>query len=364
MALVDLFPFKGVPADAYWEHEVAPSADTHRRVPRTNVAPSGFEGHSAKFRLAFRAMEVPGFPDNLEIGGAEIAQGPGPLWTRVTRITQKPGWRVVYEKQMEHGVVAVADNDWITLCQLNVTVPIDLTNAMVAWRDEGLAAVGVLAALLDERVAQEAILEDLLVFNAPGDEVIGVVDHVQRVRRFQPANRVLSEHRGVLDRLGGLDLTSENATLASSRWYLRAAQLGPTPDAIVFLWIAAEALAKPRYGAKLTAEEGRRTDVKWVELAVAEAGLPPHLIDPPIGRLADLRAAVVHGGLEDHPLLSPGYYALEAIVRLLIRHRLGTGPFGWPVQPGVSNLVAPLAWITRVIPPKTTWKAPIWRNPS
>jgi hypothetical protein len=127
-----------------------------------------------------------------------------------------------------------------------------------------------------------------------------------------------------------------------ARWYLRAAQLGPIADAVVFFWIALEALAKPPYGTKLSGKEKKRSDVAWVEKAVSEAGLDPAQVSPTIGRLAGLRAEVVHGGVEQPELLHEGYYALEQLVRLLIRQRLGVAPLGWPISPDRSNLRPPL----------------------
>lgn len=61
-----------------------------------------------------------------------------------------------------------------------------------------------------------------------------------------------------------------------------------------------------------------------------------------VGRLAGLRAEVVHGGLESPELLRDGYYELEVMARLLLRHRLRLGPGGWPLNPSAPNLKAPL----------------------
>jgi len=124
---------------------------------------------------------------------------------------------------------------------------------------------------------------------------------------------------------------------------------GPVADAVVFLWIALEALAKPPYGTKLNKKEKKRTDVGWVEMAVSGAGLNPDRVSPTIGRLAGLRAEVVHGGVEHPELLHEGYYALEQLVRLLIRHRLGISPLGWPLSPDHSNLRPPLRKIAELL---------------
>jgi len=98
---------------------------------------------------------------------------------------------------------------------------------MVVWRDRALAAVAFVAAVLDERVAQELLAEDLLIFDARETEVIGVVDHVEKLRKFHAANRMLEAHRAALAPIGDrFDLERESPVIAAARWYLRAAQLG------------------------------------------------------------------------------------------------------------------------------------------
>jgi hypothetical protein len=348
----DLFPFKERPPDERYEHEIAPSAQVAPGAPTRTPPPSGLIGHSGLYRMAFRAMEVPGFPDNLRIGPAELVQARGPIWTQRTHIRQQPGWRPVYLKKMEH--LQLGDGEWLTICQLPVTIPDDVARAMVTWRDRTTAAVAFAAAVLDERVAQELLAEDLLIFEADGSSVIGVLDHVEKLRKFQAANRMLEPHRAALELIGSrFDLERESPVIAAARWYLRAAQLGPVADAVVFLWIALEALAKPPYGTKMSGQEKKRSDVAWVEMAVSEAGVDPAQVAPTIGRLAGLRAEVVHGGLEQPELLHEGYYALEQIVRLLLRHRLGIAPLGWPLSPDVSNLRPPLRQIAELLHQRT-----------
>lgn len=224
----------------------------------------------------------------------------------------------------------------------------DLAQALNIWRDEALGAVSVVVSLLDERVAQEELAEDLLVLDESGLEAVAVVDQVTKLRKFPATTKVMHAHENALARVADLDLSADDPRLAAGRWYLRAAQAGPTADSIVFLWIALEALAKPRYGAKLTKEEKRCTDVAWVELALREAGLDAATITPDLGRLAGLRAAVVHGGIEEPPLMHEGFRALEQLARLLLRHRFETGPYGWPLSPDENNLRPPLRQLMTV----------------
>lgn len=264
MSFEDRFPED--PAVARWEHERVRTSKLSPRQDRTGAAASGVEGHPALFRLGFRAMEVPGFPDAVQLGEATLSQTPGPVRTQRTSIQQCPGWRPHFLKRME--TVEVGGDSWLTICQLAVTIPRDLTSAMPVWRDQALAATSTVVALLDERIAQEEVIEDLLVLDPAGQNVIAVVDHAERIRTFQAKNRMLPAHRAALAALAPLDLAQENPTLAAGRWYLRAAQAGPTPDSIVFLSIALEALSKPPYRTKLTRPERKRSDVGWIKHAL------------------------------------------------------------------------------------------------
>lgn len=357
MTFEDLFPFKEAPAAERYEHEVVRSSEVAPGAPPRTDAPGGFVGHRAVHRMAFRGMEVPGFPSELRIGATRVVQARGPIWTQVTSIRQEPGWRPVFHKSMRY--VAVGEGENLTVCNRDVTVPEDLTQAMEVWRGSTLALMSFVVAVLDERIAQRLILEDLLIYDTRGTDVIGVADHLTRVRTFQAANRMLEQHRRALESLvRKVDPVAENPVVSAGRWYLRGAQLGPVADAVVFFWIALEALAKPQYGTNLTPEQRRLSDVNWIEQAVGEAGVDPQHVSPSIGRLAGLRAEVVHGGVEQPPLLSEGYYTLERLVRLLLRERLGVNPFGWPLAPDQSNLRTPArflaAWLHER--PTTEWE--------
>lgn len=355
MPFEDVFP-TARPTDRY-EHEIAPSGDVGpRSAARSEPPPSGFEGHRAVYRLVFEGMEVHGLPDQFYVGAARISQTTGPLRTQRTEIVQRPGLRPLFEKSMKH--VLVGDGLPLTVCELEVTVESDLSRAMNVWRYQVLAAVSLVVALFDERIAQEEIAEDLVIFDEAGAEPLAAVDHVATLRTFQSANAVLEVHRELLAQLAGaVDLAADDPVIAAGRWYLRGAQLGPIADAVVYFWIALEALAKPRWGTRLTAEERGRPDTKWVELAISEAGLDPAQVQPTIGRLAGLRAEIVHGGVEQPDLLREGYYALEQIVRLLLRHRFGTGPYAWPLAPGKSNLRGPMRVVGELLHrvPRTVW---------
>jgi hypothetical protein len=208
----------------------------------------------------------------------------------------------------------------------------------------------MLAALLDEQVAQQELLEDLIVYDSTGSRPWASVDTGVRVRDFLPRNRVLTKQRQLLEQLASFDMSQERAELGAGRWYLRAVQSGPTPDAVVFLWIAMEALAPP------TGKGDNRPHVRRVEDALAEAGLALDQLQLSIGRLAGLRAEVVHKGIEQPELLYTGFYELEALARLLLRHRLGIAEGAWPLMPSESMLRPGLQGVERWLRdwPKTT----------
>jgi hypothetical protein len=101
----------------------------------------------------------------------------------------------------------------LTLAELPVVVPQSqhIQGALARWRDQVLAAVSMLAALLDERVAQRELLENLIVYDSTGSRPWASVDTGVRVRDFLPRNRVLLEQRQLLEQLASFDLSQERA---------------------------------------------------------------------------------------------------------------------------------------------------------
>lgn len=330
----DPMPFKERGPDVVRHLGMTPSA-AEGRGPRTGDPErrKALAGRRGEYRLVFQSMPVPGLPEQLAIGRVLIQQTDGPVWSQWTHIVQRPGWRPVYEKWMEHRPVGVGYR--LTVCTLAVELHPNMSAALNQWRDEVLAAVSLVVSVLDERVAQLEIAEDVITQDVGPDERVNVFDTRVRLREFTPSNRVRRRDRRALQVLSQYDTAKADPLLAAGRWYLRAAQSGPTPDAIVYLWIALEALSKPPWGTKLSKRQKRISDVEWVERAVAAAGLSPAAIQPDLGRLAGLRAEVVHGGVEAPALLRDGFYTLEAVVRFLIRARTGVVNAGWMLQPGV-----------------------------
>jgi hypothetical protein len=344
-------PFAGQPPNVAREYGRAPSNPSASELAYQSGV---LEGHPARYRLAFVAMEVPGLPSVVRVGPVEITQQAGPIWTQHTYIRQRPGWRPRYDKTMHQGYLQVGDGLQLTLAELPIVVPQSehIYYALARWRDQVLAAVSILAAVLDERVAQRELLEDLIIYDSTGSRPWAAVDNLVRVRDFLPKKRVLSEQRRLLEGLKELDLSHDGPELGAARWYLRAAQSGPTPDAVVFLWIAMEALAPP------TGKGDTRSEVRLVEDALEKAGLALDQLEFSVGRLAGLRGDIVHKGIEQPALLHEGFYELEFLTRLLLRHRLRVAEVSWPLTPNQSMLIPWLQGVEQRLRnrPKTTMR--------
>jgi hypothetical protein len=209
-------PFAGQPPNTARDYGRAPS-DLSTAPPVDRVRP--LDGQQARYRLAFVAMEVPGLPAVVKIGPVEITQQAGPIWTQHTYIRQRPGWRPRYDKTMHQGYLQVGEGLQLTLAELPVVVPRSqhIQGALARWRDQVLAAISMLAALLDERVAQRELLEDLIVYDSTGSRPWASVDTGVRVRDFLPRNRVLLEQRELLEQLASFDLSQERAELGAGR---------------------------------------------------------------------------------------------------------------------------------------------------
>lgn len=304
-------------------------------------------GRQGVYRMGFTSMRVLNMPANLRIGRVTVENVLGPVETQVTTILQEPGFTPSFVKWMEYPLIGAARP--LTVYSLAVVVPDDVSVGFSSWRNEVLAAAGFLAMILDERLAQERVLEDLTVFNADG-QGLALVDHVSLVRTFEPSNPWFEELNGELDRFE--ESEPEPRLRTACRWYLRAASAGPTADGFVLLWIAIEALVPAAGGGR------SRNEVREIEEAIRQAdpGLDPtSMIDPSIGRLAGIRAEIVHQGLESDPMITRGFYVLESLTRLLLRQGFGVTQ-GWPYFPAEPLLREPFRRVSRS--PRTTWRDP------
>ncbi len=290
------------------------------------------------YRLAFAAIDTAGCPEPLRIGRVGIRLLAGPVRTTKTVIQQRMPPPLVFDKHMETGV-AVGMGRMLLLCEIEDRVDGDLNFKIDTWRDEIVATVGLLTAVLDERLAREEILEDVLIFDPDGTHG-ATVDWTRFLRHFYP-REINTDDRASLAQLEGTDLTHGGGALGTACRYYRKGTLEVPPDSVVHFWTALKALRRRSEKA-----------VGGVERLVAEAGLrgPPEVS---IRDLWKLRNAVVHEGASEHPLLHEGHYLLEALVRGLIRYRagVGTNPTSWPlpvnqaVFPHTPDVGIPGDWI-------------------
>lgn len=319
--------------DQVWDYGVARSDRSAQPAPDDSQA---FIGRQAWYRLLVQAMPIEGWPDDLRIGSVQVRQVDTPVWTQSTMIIQRPGWRPLYDKTMHHGLIEIREGMRLTIAVLPVELPDEHLGArpIAAWRDEVRAALGLLATVLDERPAQQEIHEDLIVADDTGRPG-ALVDFARGVRAFRSTTDIRGPDFSLLRSLSGVDSGTDSPELAAARWYLRGAQAGPTPDGIVFLCTAIEALLP-------TPKNGNKSfNRSAIEGAIVAAGGEVSSLDPPVGRLCGLRADVIHHGREAPEGLTSGFYALEWVTRLLLRDRFGLHGGTWPLAPGESNFVDP-----------------------
>ena len=314
-------------------------ADFERAVvdPRdvTHEGEPELEADALAYRLGFRAGWVGELPDDLQINRVAIAQIVGPVLTQRTELRQQPGPRLTWDKRMIRGV-EVGAGQWMTIFQIRSGIVRDVAAAMPRWRQEALAAAGALAAILDERVALEELLEDVLFLR--GDEVVAAADMASSVRPHLPY-RVTDVERRALDlaQINGIP----DSVAAGLRWYVRAMQGGPSADGVVLFWIALETLST-----------ARSTSPKAIEADLAQMGWNVESLPISVGRLAGLRAAIVHAGDESDPLIYDGYYVLEAISRAILRDRLGIWS-SWPAAVAANLFEEP--WRRQI---ERSWASP------
>jgi hypothetical protein len=206
--------------------------------------------------------------------------------------------------------------------------------------------MGLVTAALDERVALEELFEDALLVDFDDAEDEGTpVDVSMRVRNFMP--RVfLDEENDASDRLARINEDDDAVVSTAARWYLKGAQLGPTPDAIVQFWVAIEGLVPDARGKQV---------VNCVKDALDSAGFDQTKLPITVGQLYGLRADIVHKGQDQPALLQPGYYALEAIVRALTRQALGIET-NWPVWVSENSWPEPTrTMIEKLYSASKTW---------
>jgi hypothetical protein len=265
-------------------------------------------------------VDVDGFPESFCIGAVHVHLVAGPVRTQRTEIQQRKPPPLVFDKHMDSAVL-VGVGHMMTICELAGTLTEDIASQMDEWRQTCLEALGLVVAVLDDRLKGVQLFEDVLLFDGRGTHA-ATIDRVEYRRHYFP-RRVESVDAANLEairRRGGA--SADPGVSTAVRYYLRGVDERP-PDSIVHFWTALEALAEPT-----------EKPVAGVERMLAEAGMSvPGANDVSVGRLYGLRGEIVHNATLVHPLLPDAHYSLEALLRGLIRHRLGLqlAETTWPI---------------------------------
>lgn len=275
------------------------------------------QGDRALYRAVFRGMQVHGLPEELTVVGATLRFRQGAALVQRTDLSQRAGYPLVFDKSMSQGV-PVGEGQWLTLVEVETdNYAGAFKEAISEARQRAESAAAFVAAILDERVGQEMLAENLLIFD--GEEPIAIVDLRELVRNYLPFEARETE-RDALTALGDLELPRHAETAA--RWYLRGAQAGPSVDGVIFLWFAVEALTGT-------------SKKKPIEEALRRAGRDPADQGLTVGELHGLRSSFVHDrpNSESPPAekVKQGFYDLEAMVKTLLRHELGVHST-WPAH--------------------------------
>jgi hypothetical protein len=296
-------------------------------------------GNRALYRAVFRGMQVHGLPGDLAVAGTTLRFCQGPVLVQQTDLSQRAGYPLVFDKSMTHGV-QVGEGHWLTLVEVEINDYAGASKETISVaRQRAESAVAFVAAILDERVGQEMLAENLLIFDE--EEPIAVADLRELVRNYPPFEARETEC-DALAALGGLRLSRHVETAA--RWYLRGVQAGPSVDGVIFLWFAVEALTGS-------------SKKKPIEEALRTAGRDPADQGLTVGELHGLRSSFVHDRPDSKPppgnKVKQGFYDLEAMVKTLLRHELGVHST-WPAH-SASRVFHP-PWQERV---EETWGNPL-----
>jgi hypothetical protein len=315
-------PFAGRYPDTFGEYDQIPSTAEDVETP----AGWDLENAAAEYRLVHSGTPVEDLPRIL-VGRATVEQTDAGLWHQSVDVRQVPDtWPPEFTKLVHQEVAIPGPERHFTVSRTSFTLGAENLGYTIALqRLAAEAAVGFTAALFDERIAIDFIFEDVLVFD-PGGSPIMAFDVTSGVRDFTPLGALGEDEKKSLAALHRLS-TQSTTEVAAARWYLRAAQRGPTAEGALLMCIALEGLASESKPGKPS------FDVRQIEKALVDTGFDITSLDPSVGRLAGLRAHVVHHGIERPEQLGPGFYALERCVRHLLRHAVGAGQAGWTIDP-------------------------------
>jgi len=277
------------------------------------------------YRLGLSCEPVPGLPSELAVGDVGVAFVHGPVRAQQTFIRQRFGVPVIFDKSMRREDLAA--NEMVTLLTITSSPPETLEAGFAEWRPRALSAAGMLAAVLDERVAGPETFEDAILFRK--GEFVGAADMRGRVRTYLPFE-VNQADRRALDRLAELTASESSPVARAARLYRRAALEGPTADAYAMLWVAAECFSEHRSPSK-----------KDIEKSLKAGGMDPDGLPISIGRLIELRGKIQHHGVESDDRLTMAFYEMEAVVRTLIRQEAEIEGGWWPAADNPAGFSAP-----------------------
>lgn len=223
--------------------------------------------------------------------------------------------------------LTLGDGEVITLITISTTPPEELEAGFAEWRAQALAAAGMLAAVLDERVAGKELFEDAVLYRE--STFVGAADMRGMVRSYLPYE-VKPPDQQALEVLATLSASESSAVARAARLYRRAALEGPTADAYAMLWVAAECFSQHRSPSK-----------KDIESALGAAGIDPASFPVSVGHLIDLRGKIQHHGVESDDRLRTAFYEMEAVVRTLIRQDAGIEGGWWPASDNPAGFAEP-----------------------
>lgn len=277
------------------------------------------------YRLGLSCEPVPGLPGDVSVGDTQITFVRGPLRAQETQIRQRFGLPVAFDKAMKR--VPVGDGEAIALVTISTDPPADLEAGFAEWRAQALAAAGMLAAVLDERVAGRELFEDAVLYR--GGSFVGGADMRGKVRTYLPFEVDQSDQQA-LNLLATLSASESSPVARAARLYRRAALEGPTADAYAMLWVAAECFSEKGSPSK-----------KDIEKALKESGIDPAGFPIGVGHLIDLRGKIQHHGVESDDRLATAFYEMEAVVRTLIRQSAGITGGWWPASDNPAGFADP-----------------------
>lgn len=133
------------------------------------------------YRLGLHALPVPGLPQRLSVGDVEVSFVRGPIRAQRTTMRQRHELPVVFDKWMAR--LDFGPGELLAVHSLReVPVPDNFEDAFSRWRARALAAAGLLAAVLDERVVGEELFEDAVLLR--NGTFLGATDMQGDVRTY------------------------------------------------------------------------------------------------------------------------------------------------------------------------------------